>query len=678
MPPQLTENRQEIISPINSIPLTSEKIVADQNFLAEVHGLSSKLATITGNENALAEYLGLLSKFAKFADERMYPVNVALMGKEVIHNDKTKGNEYHPESKELFVDYARENLIGIAAKKQFGGAEMPKSLIGGVALAGFNANPSFYLKEMVTQGALNLLQVAYEKEASNEQKQKMIKNVMSKLISGEYTGAMILTEPKTGANLGNNMECTAQIAEGSDSAIVNGEKKYITGLTTGGIDSVKNAIGLVVSATRDETGKLLLDTKGKTQVSVTIVPIYKIDEKGETILENGQPIPNNVVTSHFFYKPGIENQILQHHNFQGSEGILLGERGNGWPMMFGIMDPARHEVGTQAVAHIYSALELAKNYTANRGLEMRDSQPYAEYPAVAATINKLRAFAETGASVLMDVGLNMDYANIPNSKIPANNSSQRTELLERQAKAQGLIKIETPFVKAYFTRAAKKLMVDATQVMGSDGYTSKQLEKLRNNLEPTPIYEGPNEMMAKQIVSQQYKFIDGFIEQANDFLFSKEVTQNVNVQNLLDVRAAVRDLSEANKWLGEQRILLKSEDPTIAELAAKKIAAASDMFLDLMGAVYMGKEAVKTINYIQEIKSKNNGVISEDLQDRLKIAEAAIHHFINERPSLRKMQEEYKYAEPTFDVKKLIALNKEKLNISSASQAVEPIKQKGA
>jgi len=602
----------------------SEDILKDQAALRQVFGL----------EELAPEHVALLEAYAKFCDNHIAPVAATLLGSEPIHIDGE--NRYPPETARLFEEYAARGFIGIAADSNYGndpehkGLNLPKTLLPAVAMLGFNASPSFYLKEMVTQGVLNLLQTAIDYEAAHgndQEKIAMLQNILSKLIKGEYTGAMVLTEPATGgANIGRNMQTFATVPDGSDRVHVEGPKKYITGFTKGGIASVQNAIAIVISATKDGGGKILKTTSGKTAVTASLVPLFRLDEKGNTIQTTQR---NNIRTSHWIKKPGFQQQILEMHVFEGSEGRLLGERGKGWEMMFEVMNPARMEIGAQGVSGIYTMYGLVANYVTKRGLDTSSSVAFAEaYPSIVEKLNVMRAFAMTASAVLMNAGFNMDIA-----------SGHKESWLDgrgNKVEAEALTALEMPMIKAHFTNCAVKLANEMVSLMGADGYISPVVTQVLEDLRPTRFYEGPNEMMAKQIVFQKF-FTDGkkpkprmnfFIKETEIMLkgwaWERDATPDMR-KMVKAMRSSLNLLKERTKYLRDEHIKMSEGDRD----AERRMQIASEDYLALYGSVCMGREALRIAACAEhKLAGDLTAAEREDWEHRLMMADLALLEFV--------------------------------------------------
>lgn len=661
----------EKIGPHFESPLpNSRDIIADQRFLAEVFQLG--IRPLSGN-STLSDYFSLLLKYAEFSDREAAPVNRALtrFSPDILYEDEQA--RYRPETRTLFQNYAAQGFIGIAANPKYGndadhrGSGLPEALLPGIAMLGFNDNPSFYLKEMVTQGVLKLLQAAIDHETAqdNQPKLAMLNNIFSKIIQGKYTGAMLLTEPQTGSNLGNDMETYATIPDGTDQVRLNGQKKYITGLTTGGIDTVENAIGIVVSATKNQNGELLITKDGKTAASVSLVPLYKLDKAGNTILPRQL---NDITTSRPFDKPGIRYQILQMHDFVNSEATMLGERGKGWEMMFKIMDCARMEVGAQACGHVYTAFTFVSDYVTKRGADTVDGESYAQkFPEVRANLNLMRAFAQAAAAMLMRAGQDLDLSH----------AAGGTDIERSEARA--LVKLQSPLLKAFLTNHAVALVNDAAVLMGSDGFISppdssaSPMTQLQQDLRPTRFYEGANPMMAKQIVFQQFFLdkektqprMDVFTRQTDAMLETWDRSENADVRNMVrSVREASRELAAATAWISDQHKVAQSGSPDAGE-AVHKIQAASASYVDLFGRVFMGREAVCIAEHISRELPYEKGIAEgKDLAHRFLLAQMAIHEFIDKScPRLVHMKEAYRFTPAGPDIEEMIA---------TASETLEP------
>jgi len=681
----------QVVEPHVKLPdINSHQIIADQDFLALVHSLAG--LPLPGYDAAeLAEFQQLQKNFATFCDNESYPVATALLDRTpsliVDETDPRGANKYQPEMLALAQKYREAGFTGITGAKEYGGSGLPKALLGGISGPGFNTFPAQYLGEIVRQADIHLMEHAVA--AASGDKKLMLENILRKIISGEYTAAMILTEPKTGANLGANMECYATLSKDSDNVVIIGEKKYITGLTKP--EGTENSIGIIVSASMNEDGEVLVDKNGKTLVTVSLVPLYMLDEKGNT----REPlVPNKIVTGKWIDKNTMRAQMLQQHDFTGAEGFVLGEPLKGWNMMFKVMDAARLEIAHQAVSHIYTVWQMASHYTAKRSADTTESISVAARDETELKLNRLRAFTICGASVLMKMGTHLDLVGLKDDEIPKANPP-RDSIIKQQAEARDLLTVEAPMVKCYFTNQARKLMIDGVHMLGTDGLIQHQVKELEANLRPTDIYEGPNEMMAKQVVMQQFypvkdhgagsihieSKMDVFVKQTRENLKEwKRLHTGVTTNSMIEsVTRALNDLQEATNWIKEQHLERASGDKGRKELAERTILSAGEDYVDLFGSVYMGMEAIRIGRHAevelykmyekfgsQEMKEKPE---YKDMQDRLTIAGVGVHHFVGKnRPRVEEMKENYIYAKKTNEMDALI-LAASKLDYVSEARA---------
>jgi alkylation response protein AidB-like acyl-CoA dehydrogenase len=308
------------------------------------------------------------------------------------------------------------------------------------------ADTSFMLGPLLTAGAIDCLShYATEDQAARW---------LPKMVSGEWTGAMCLTEPGAGSDLGVLKARAEPLGDGRYA--LHGQKIFIT---WGEHDCTDNIVYLVLARLPDAP-------PGSKGISLFVAT--KVKEDGSrNALRCG----------------GIERKLGIHASptcvmlFDGAEAELVGEPHRGLNAMFAMMNNARLGVGTQGVAHGAAALRLAEAYAEMR---VQGGRPIARHPDVARMLMEMRATTLAGRLLALETALCVD----------------RHALLKDEA-AQARLALLTPILKAWCTDRGVETASTGVQVHGGMGFVEDAgaAQVLRDS-RIAPIYEGTNGIQA--------------------------------------------------------------------------------------------------------------------------------------------------------------------------------------
>ena len=316
--------------------------VADMRFvLDEVAGLE-ELARLPGYEAAtpdLAE--AILDEAAKLAGNVLAPLNQpADRAGSVLENGVVRTP---PGFREAYARYVEGGWNGLAFDPEYGGQGLPLALAIPVAEMWNSACMSFALCPLLTVGAVELLQA----HGSDEQKQRYL----GKLVSGEWTGTMNLTEPQAGSDLGalRTRALPAHDPRWGEHYRLSGQKIFIT---YGDHDLASNIIHMVLARTPEAP-------PGSRGISLFLVPKFLPDDQG------GPGPHNDVRTLSLEHKLGIHASptcVLAYGEDEGAIGWRIGEENRGLEYMFTMMNAARLNVGLQGVAIAERAYQQARDF----------------------------------------------------------------------------------------------------------------------------------------------------------------------------------------------------------------------------------------------------------------------------------------------------------------------------
>ncbi len=462
--------------------------------------------------------------------------------------------------KEAYKTFIEGGWCGLSGNADYEGMGMPKMLAAQFEEMLYSADISFGLYVCLTSGAC----LAIDAHASEELKQKYL----PKMYSGEWAGAMDLTEPHSGTDLG--MIRTKAEPRGDGSYSITGTKIFITG---GEQDLSENIIHLVLA-------KLPGAPAGSRGISLFLVPRNQVDEN------NVVGANNNVTCGSIEHKMGIKASATCVMNFDGAQGWLVGEENKGLAAMFTMMNYERLSVGVQGFAaaerSYQNALEYARDRIQGRAAtgpvnKEKEADPIIVHPDVRRMLMTMKAFTEGSRAFSTYVASFLDRAKFSDNA-------------EEKKYAEAMVALLTPIAKAYMTDRALDSCIAGQQVFGGHGFIREWgQEQLVRDTRITQIYEGTNgiqalDLMGRKIVANGGKLFELFAKEVSEFIEAGQGDAALQ-EYLAPLSAALERLSDVTATVIKQA----SEDPNA-------IGAASVEYLDLFGLTayaYMWARMVK-------------------------------------------------------------------------------------
>ncbi len=373
-----------------------------------------------------------------------------------------------PEVAAAFRALAEGGWIGIAADPDHGGMGLPSTVLCCVNEMMSAANLSLALCPLLSQGQIEALE-----HHADERLQALY---LPKLISGEWTGTMNLTEPQAGSDVGAVR--TRAEPKGDGTYAISGQKIYIT---WGDHDVAENVCHLVLARLPDAAP----GTKG---ISLFLVPKFIPDDGGAP----GEANALRVVSLE--HKMGLHGSPTCVMEYEGARGWMVGEPHRGMAAMFTMMNAARLGVGVQGLSQADAALQEALAYAQDRRqgrTPIQGVETIAGHADVRRMLLTMTALTATARAICLDCALSIDMAAATGDGA----WGARTALL-------------TPIAKAFGTDIGCEVSEMAMQVFGGMGFIEETgIAQFYRDVRVTPIYEGTNGIQAMDLVGR--KLMDG-------------------------------------------------------------------------------------------------------------------------------------------------------------------------
>ena len=450
---------------------------------------------------------------------------------------------------DAYARYRDNGWNSVPFDEEIGGQGLPWSLAYAVQEMWQSACMSFGLCPMLNQSAVEAL----ETHGSDDQKA----TYLSKMVTGEWTGTMNLTEPQAGSDL--SAVKTKAVRQEDGSYKITGQKIYIT---YGEHDLAENIIHMILARTSGAPD-------GVKGLSLFLVPKFIPDDKGTFSQQN------DLVCSGIEHKLGIHASptcTMQFGDRGGATGWLVGEEYDGLKLMFTMMNNARLAVGLQGVAiserACQQALSFANDRVQGRPLSDQDGKgtervSIIHHPDIRRMLMEMQSRIQAGRALAYEAAAAMDQAR--NGDLAA---SAYMDLL-------------TPVVKAWCTDNALSVTSMAIQIHGGMGFIEETgIAQHYRDARILSIYEGTNGIQANDLVFRKIIRDEG--KAFNTMLESMRQTCRKlknNDQDLGQVfEDSLNDLDKAARTLFKLSVDKKTEE----------IAALSYPFLTLLGDIAGG------------------------------------------------------------------------------------------
>ncbi|NRA85448.1 MAG: acyl-CoA dehydrogenase C-terminal domain-containing protein [Gammaproteobacteria bacterium] len=445
-----------------------------------------------GYQDATVDMIdAIVSEAAKFTEQVIAPLNQIGDQQGCQWND---GVVTTPDGfKEAYQQYVEGGWPTLSQSEEFGGQGLPHSLNAAIAEMMVSANHSFTMYPGLSHGALATI----EAHGSDEQKQMFL----PRLVDGNWTGTMCLTESHCGTDLG--MLRTKAELNDDDSYSLTGTKIFIS---AGEHDLSDNIVHIVIA-------RIPGSPEGTKGISLFIVPKFNVNSDG-TMADR-----NAVNCGSIEHKMGINANATCVINFDNAKGYLIGEVNRGLNCMFTFMNAARLGVANEGAAAAEMSFQGALAYAQDR-LQMRSisgvknpdgpADPIIVHPDVRRMLLTQKSIAEGGRALLAYLSQLVDITH-----------AEKDET--RKALAENKLALLTPIAKAFLTETGLECTSHGVQIFGGHGFIKEWgMEQLIRDAKISCLYEGTTgiqalDLLARKILGSKGEILKPFMGDVTAF-----------------------------------------------------------------------------------------------------------------------------------------------------------------
>ena len=572
--------------------------VKDMLFDIEHLARIDEIARMPGFEDATLETAqAVLEECARFNQDVIAPLNVE--GDRNPSSFKDGKVTTTPGFREAFAQYAAGGWQGLQHPLDFGGQGLPKTIGAACGEMLNSANMSFALCPLLSDGAIEALLTA----GSDDLKA----TYLGKLVSGQWTGTMNLTEPQAGSDLA--MVRSRAEPAGDGTYKVFGTKIYIT---YGEHDMAENIVHLVLARV---TGA----PEGVKGISLFVVPKFMVGADG-AIGER-----NDVHCVSIEHKLGIKaspTAVLQYGDHGGAVGYLVGEENRGLEYMFIMMNSARYAVGMQGIAIAERAYQHAVTYARERVQSrpvdgsMNTSAPIIHHPDVRRMLMTMRAYTEGCRAMASVAAAAYDAAHHhPDPEARKQNAAFHEFLV--------------PLVKGFSTEMSLDVASLGVQVHGGMGFIEETgAAQYLRDAKILTIYEGTTAIQANDLVGRKTARDGGQT--------AKAIAQQVaSTEAELSERGSVDALAVCKRLKAAREAFVDVVEFVAARMrsAPNAVFSGSVPYLMLAGNLVAGWQLARSLLIAETLAAA--GTETAFMQAKIATARFYAEHILNKVPAVR-------------------------------------------
>jgi len=504
-----------------------------------------------------------------------------------------------PGFKQAFKQYAEGGWQGLQHPAEYGGQGLPKTIGAACGEMLNSANMSFALCPLLSDGAIEALLTA----GSDELKA----TYLEKLVSGQWTGTMNLTEPQAGSDLAMVRSRAEPQPDGTYKVF--GTKIFIT---YGEHDMAENIVHLVLARV---TGA----PEGVKGISLFVVPKFLVNKDGSLGARN------DVHCVSIEHKLGIKaspTAVLQYGDHGGAVGYLVGEENRGLEYMFIMMNAARYAVGMQGIAVAERAYQKAVSFARERVQSrpvdgsIKASAPIIHHPDVKRMLMTMRAYIEGCRAMASSAAAAYDASHHhPDADVRKQN--------------QAFYEFMVPLVKGYSTEMSLEVTSLGVQVHGGMGFIEETgAAQYYRDAKILTIYEGTTAIQANDLVGRKTSRDGG--QTAKAIAKQIEATENELIrQGNADAVAVARRLKAAREAFLDVVEFVAGN----TKANPNAVFAGSVPYLMLAGNLVAGWQMARSLLVAQEQLAQ--GVDTEFMKAKITTARFYADHLLTKAPGVR-------------------------------------------
>ncbi|UUZ71088.1 acyl-CoA dehydrogenase [Polaromonas sp. P1(28)-8] len=557
-----------------------------------------QVAQIPGFEDAGFETAqAVLEECARFNQDVLSPLNWE--GDKNPSSWKDGVVTTTPGFKQAFKQYAEGGWQGLQHPAEFGGQGLPKTIGAACGEMLNSANMSFALCPLLSDGAIEALLTA----GSDDLKAVYLE----KLVSGQWTGTMNLTEPQAGSDLAMVRSRAEPQPDGTYKVF--GTKIFIT---YGEHDMAENIVHLVLARV---TGA----PEGVKGISLFVVPKFLVNKDGSLGARN------DVHCVSIEHKLGIKaspTAVLQYGDHGGAVGYIVGEENRGLEYMFIMMNAARYAVGMQGIAVAERAYQKAVSFARERVQSrpvdgsIKASAPIIHHPDVKRMLMTMRAYIE-GCRAMASVAA------------AAYDASHHHPDAEVRKQNQAFYEFMVPLVKGYSTEMSLEVTSLGVQVHGGMGFIEETgAAQYMRDAKILTIYEGTTAIQANDLVGRKTSRDGG--QTAKAIAKQIEATESELIrQGNADAVAVARRLKAAREAFVDVVEFVAGN----TKASPNAVFAGSVPYLMLAGNVVAGWQMARSLLVAQEQLAQ--GVDADFMKAKITTARFYADHLLTKAPGMR-------------------------------------------